>query len=284
MNELVLVLPLESTTRERRRERQTELDGRGQRKRAFSDDDRGRRRLLSLAIDALFRVSRVASIPGALPSRSVCFLSGTVEYSSSVVDGRRLSRRRLPAEAMSFHTTGAATTTISRQSKVVALALSPRRPCSSVPCYSSFFRSQSEELCRLSRHRVSLESTKYQPRPGCRVSCLSSTARVAAAAAARLPFLLTSFSFSFSFFHHFQPNNRTQACKFSGLKIYPGRGIHFIKTDSQVRFRGDGFFDRRRREREASKQVFASLCLPFSALRAGRRFAFRSSQEVLETL
>lgn len=33
------------------------------------------------------------------------------------------------------------------------------------------------------------------------------------------------------------PHRRTTTCRFSGLRIYPGRGILFIRVDGQVRRR-----------------------------------------------
>lgn len=36
---------------------------------------------------------------------------------------------------------------------------------------------------------------------------------------------------------------RTELCRFSGAKIYPGRGIRFIRSDSQVRFTQFSCFD-----------------------------------------
>lgn len=37
-----------------------------------------------------------------------------------------------------------------------------------------------------------------------------------------------------AFSHPSLPTCRTQTCRFSGLRIYPGKGVLFIRVDGQV--------------------------------------------------
>ncbi|PRQ54456.1 putative ribosomal protein L24e [Rosa chinensis] len=52
--------------------------------------------------------------------------------------------------------------------------------------------------------------------------------------------LLIHFFFVFNYFSLIEPKQvaamvlKTELCRFSGAEIYPGRGIRFIRSDSQV--------------------------------------------------
>ncbi|KAL2238186.1 UNVERIFIED_CONTAM: 60S ribosomal protein L24-2 [Sesamum indicum] len=87
---------------------------------------------------------------------------------------------------------------------------------------------------------VSLETAVYIRR-GFRVSSTAEKKKEAATSdrftTMVLKFYCSCLTFDYSYVaerNHFLVIERTELCRFSGAKIYPGKGIRFIRSDSQV--------------------------------------------------
>lgn len=268
------MVSLESSTRERGDEERQTSDGAGEQKR-FALDDRARATTAALAISALSSPSLSRRLlPGAL------FTSRTPSGNASI-SPRAPSTERLLSEASPSGDVGEAECrspterrSAANRSRRRPLSPAARAPSCGHAVEPSFtLRFKSFALCCDDALRWSRPSPAAT-QDAAFSSLLSSTARDAPAAAAALDCFFTHLLSLSSPLLRTQPTNRTQACKFSGLKIYPGRGIHFIKTDSQVSFGVLGFPFDRRQARKASMQVLLRLALSRS-LRSSFRSPFR---------